>query len=170
MLVAAMSDNRAIRCSKRRCNWKGLENELKGILLADSPLKAEQRVCPACGHDSYYVMTPREIANWLREKAQPASGAILPLMFKMRIYWQCLPRDSDADYLFEDISFDTELPYIPQVGGSLSITPHQDIARIDDVVYIPYQDDEYERICVYLVTPDAVDDFATLAAEGWKSA
>ncbi len=90
------------------------------------------------------------------------------MMFKIRVYSHCLPREGND--LFQEISFDTELPYIPLVGGSISASPCHDIAKIEDVIYIPYQTDEHERICVYCEFPDALDEFDRFVAEGWVSA
>ncbi len=93
-----------------------------------------------------------------------------PTLFKMRIYSSCLPRpESTAIALMEDISFDIALPYIPQVGSSISVTPNHEYGKVIDVFHSPYLTDEYERISVHLEYPGTIDDFATLAAEGWKS-
>jgi hypothetical protein len=60
-----------IRCSKRSCKWKGYETEMKKVPHPTISI-ATQNVCPSCGCDSYYIMTPREIAAW--EKAKATTG------------------------------------------------------------------------------------------------
>jgi hypothetical protein len=64
-----------IRCSKRSCKLKGYETEMKQVQHPTISI-AKQNVCPACGNDSYYFMTPREIAAWERAKATAPPSSI----------------------------------------------------------------------------------------------
>lgn len=48
-----------IKCSKRKCDWKGYETDLVQV-------PGQQSTCPKCGCDSYYFMTEREIKAWER--------------------------------------------------------------------------------------------------------
>jgi predicted nucleic acid-binding Zn-ribbon protein len=57
-----------IRCGKTRCKWRGHETELAEVPHAEWA-GAMQKVCPACGCDSYMFMTKREIAAWERSRA-----------------------------------------------------------------------------------------------------
>jgi hypothetical protein len=58
-----------IRCSKRACKWRGYETDLKGVPHPTLGALATQKVCPSCGCDSYYFMTPKQADAWERAKA-----------------------------------------------------------------------------------------------------
>ena len=88
--------------------------------------------------------------------------------FKMRIYSFSLPRSDDD--LTTEVSFDSELAFIPRIGDQLSVTTSQAYGLVRDVVITPYLTDEHERISVYLAIPDELSAFSEMAAEGWKSA
>lgn len=59
-----------IKCSKRRCTFKGYESDLKGIPKdLGNGFTSTLKVCPRCGCESYYFMTEKEAAAWTERKA-----------------------------------------------------------------------------------------------------
>lgn len=56
-----------IRCAKRGCKWRGFETDLVGGEQAGKGI-AYTNICPSCGSNSYWFMTPREITRWENEK------------------------------------------------------------------------------------------------------
>lgn len=63
-----------IRCGKARCKWRGFETGLREIHTT----RWTQKVCPACGCDSYIFMTPKEIQAWERSKTPNNCVTSLP--------------------------------------------------------------------------------------------
>lgn len=58
-----------IKCSRRKCKWRGFETELRYIPVPrPGKLKTEQATCPICGCESYYYMSEREIKAWEQDK------------------------------------------------------------------------------------------------------
>jgi len=58
-----------IRCTRSKCSFRGYETDLVGR-PHKSIASVTQNVCPACGCDSYYTMTPKEIAAWEKKQAK----------------------------------------------------------------------------------------------------
>jgi len=48
-----------IECSKRKCDWTGLESEMKQVPHPTIP-SATKSACPKCGNDSYYFIKPKK--------------------------------------------------------------------------------------------------------------
>ncbi len=56
-----------IRCSKRKCAFKGHESNLLNIKIDEFLSK---KVCPLCGCDSYFFMTEKEILKFKKDQQQ----------------------------------------------------------------------------------------------------
>lgn len=61
-----------IRCGKMRCTWRGYETDLTSVPSKKFGLGVSDNVCPTCGENGYYFMTPGEIKSWERKKARDA--------------------------------------------------------------------------------------------------
>ena len=48
-----------IRCSKRKCTFKGFETDLTTRVAVGRSMRTSH--CPVCGNDSYYFMTEKEL-------------------------------------------------------------------------------------------------------------
>lgn len=57
-----------IRCGKLKCKWRGYEGDLINVPSTRFGPGVTDKVCPVCGENGYYHMTPREIAAWERRK------------------------------------------------------------------------------------------------------
>ena len=57
-----------IRCGRMKCKWRGYEAELVGVPSKTFGPGVTDKVCPVCGENGYYHMTPREIQVWQRRK------------------------------------------------------------------------------------------------------
>lgn len=62
-----------IRCGRMKCKWRGYEGELTSVPSKKFGAGVTDKVCPVCGKNEYYFMTPREIAAW--ERSKPVGGA-----------------------------------------------------------------------------------------------
>lgn len=58
-----------IRCGKLKCKWRGYEGELTNVPSKKFGAGVTDKVCPVCGMNGYYHMTPAEIKAWERKKA-----------------------------------------------------------------------------------------------------
>lgn len=58
-----------IKCGKRKCNWTGLETELKQVPHKTLGLNATQSTCPQCGCDNYSFLPDRAAKKWLEARA-----------------------------------------------------------------------------------------------------
>lgn len=61
-----------IRCGKLKCKWRGYEGDLVEIPSRRFGPNVRDKVCPVCGENGYYHMTPGEIQAWERKKAKAA--------------------------------------------------------------------------------------------------
>ena len=60
-----------IKCSKRKCDWKGYETDLLRAAWKTSK-------CPKCGCETYYFMTESEVKEWERATQAAKQGEVRP--------------------------------------------------------------------------------------------
>lgn len=89
---------------------------------------------------------------------------------KATIHYWCQPASPGATYAAEDIQITIFVPFVPQAGAALQVTPEGEFYEVDNVAWSVRTPDE---ITVYLREPDEhqeLEPWVDMQAQGWRLA
>lgn len=89
---------------------------------------------------------------------------------KATIHYWCAPASPRATYAAEDIQITIFMPFVPQAGSALQVTPEGDFYVVDNVAWSVTNPDE---ITVGLREPGVDEELApweSMQAQGWRLA
>lgn len=86
-------------------------------------------------------------------------------MMRAIIQHQCLPPDPDASYEAEDIHIVIDIPFLPQPGMHLKVTPQGDYLTVRDVLWTI---NAPVWLNVGTEEPEVLYPWADLKDQGWQ--